>query len=152
MPTGTALWERAESRTVEIVRSGSSGATVRIVRHPGGRPLPVKTARHPRVPATEQAKARAAVAPFFGDLLPEVLFAGMIGGVDTLITECPSTDTLADIAGSSTADFALTAWHDVVMTLRRIWAQSARPGFDPALATRKHELRRQRGLEGLDFT
>lgn len=141
----------AHSRTFDVARTGSSGAAVRIVQRADGTSIAIKTARNPRVSAFEQARARDSIAPFFGHLLPEVLFAGVRHGIDTLVTECPTTDTLADIAAAN-GPRALSSWYDVAATLTRIWSRSARPGFDPASATRKHELRQRRALEGIAFT
>ncbi|MGW1053553.1 hypothetical protein [Streptomyces sp. NPDC001155] len=42
--------------------------------------MTVKTARNPRVPATQQARARYTIAPYFGARLPEVLFANTVSG------------------------------------------------------------------------
>ncbi|WP_107103055.1 phosphotransferase family protein [Wenjunlia vitaminophila] len=154
MPSGTSVRERSLSsrtaHTVRIVRTGSSGALVRIVQRPDGTLVAVKTARNPRVPAIQQARARDTIAPYFGARLPEVLFAGHHHGSDTLITRCPSVTTLADAAlrpGPTTQAAAI--WTEVTEALCQVWLQSARPGFEPALATRKHTLRLERGRHGL---
>ncbi|MEU9481223.1 hypothetical protein [Streptomyces sp. NPDC048191] len=154
MPSGTSVRERPigsrTAHTVRIVRTGSSGALVRIVRRPDGTLVAVKTARNPRVPATQQAQARDAIVPYFGARLPEVLFAGHHHGNDTLITRCPSVTTLADLAlrpGPTTQ--AAAVWAEVTEALCRVWLESARPGFEPALATRKHTLRLERAHHGL---
>ncbi|MFI9254099.1 phosphotransferase [Streptomyces sp. NPDC053069] len=154
MPSGTSVRERSLSsrtaHTVRIVRTGSSGALVRIVQRPDGTLVAVKTARNPRVPAIQQARARDTIAPYFGARLPEVLFAGHHHGSDTLITRCPSVTTLADAAlrpGPTTR--AAAVWTEVTEALCQVWLQSARPGFEPALATRKHTLRLERGRHGL---
>ncbi|MBB1242509.1 phosphotransferase [Streptomyces durbertensis] len=112
--------------------------------------MAVKTARNPRVPATEQARARETIAPYFGARLPEVLFAGHHHGYDTLISHCPSVTTLADVAlRPATAPQAAATWREVVEALSHVWLQSARPGFDPSRATRKHALRLGRARDGL---
>ncbi|WP_106962732.1 phosphotransferase [Streptomyces roseochromogenus] len=154
MPFGISVRERPLSsrtaHTVRIVRTGSSGALVRIVQRPDGSLVAVKTARNPRVSAAQQARARDTIAPYFGARLPEVLFAGHHHGSDTLITRCPSVTTLADAAlGPRPTSQAAAAWTEVTEALCRVWLQSARPGFEPALATRKHSLRLERARHGL---
>jgi hypothetical protein len=155
MSTGIPVREQLPfsrtARTVRTIRTGSSGATVRIMQEFDKRLIAIKTAHQPRVSARQQAKARDAIAPYFGDRLPRVLFAGQRHGLDTLITECPSTCTLADAVAEHDRPRALGAWADFTAALCRVWTESARPGFDPALATRNHKLRWQRGIEGLEF-
>jgi hypothetical protein len=154
MDTGTTV--RAQSlrsrttTTLRIIRTGSSGATVRIIQQADGRLLAVKTARNPRITAQQQAAARNIIAPYFGDRLPGVLFAGRHQDLELLITDCPSESTLADaVAAGSPA--ALPAWADFVSALHGVWTRSAQPGFDPARATRRHQLRWERGVDGLQF-
>jgi hypothetical protein len=42
-------------------------------------------------------------------------------------------------------------WSDVVDTLVDLWQRTAASGFDPSLATRNHEQRCHRGLQGLEY-
>lgn len=155
MNTGIPVREHPSFRTAHVVRTvrtGTSGATVRIVRQPDGQLLAVKTATNPRVPAHAQAAARKSIEPFFGSRLPEVFFAGSIYGTDTLITRCPSTTTLADaVHNQGTHGPAPAVWKDVVTMLGQVWQRTAEPGFDMSSATRKHQLRWQRGTTGLRY-
>jgi len=139
-------------RVVRIVRTGSSGATVRIVERPDGSQVAVKTARNPRVSATAQARARATIEPFIGDRLPAVLFAGTDGVTDVLIAECPSPTTLADVVAEGHAAPTITAvWDEITVALTEVWTASARPGYAHDLATRNHKRRLARAVEGLQF-
>ncbi|MCT2590522.1 hypothetical protein LHJ74_11480 [Streptomyces sp. N2-109] len=156
MTSGIPVRESTGCRTARIVRTlhtGSSGATVRIYRQPNGELRAVKSAANPRVPARAQAAARETILPFLAGRLPEVLFAGSIRGIDTLVTRCPSPTTLADsVIRCGTDGPAPAVWQDFVTTLCRVWELSGQPGFDPELATRKHALRWQRGTAGLHHT
>lgn len=135
-------------KTVRVIHTGSSGAIVRIIAPVSGPLFAIKTARNPRVPAAQQAVARGLIAPYFGEHLPQVLFAGNRRGHDTLITECPTITTLAD-AATIRPGAAIAAWQGVVRRLVHVWEQSARPGYVSEQSTRNHHLRWQRGTEGL---
>jgi len=136
---------RGAGRVVRTIRTGSSGATVTILRRTDGMYVAVKTARSPRVSAVRQAERRAAIVRFLGPRLPRVLFAGSLGARDTLVTECPSPRTLADAAMTeATTASAVVAWEEVVSTLCDVWISSAREGFDERRATRNHQHRSQR--------
>lgn len=155
MNTGISVREHPNFRTAHVVRTvrtGTSGSTVRILGLPDGQLIAVKTATNPRVPAHAQAAARKSIEPFFGNRLPRVLFAGSIHGTDTLVTSCPSATTLADAVGhQGTLGPAPAVWKDVVTALSKVWQRSAEPGFDTSSATRKHQLRWQRGTAGLRY-
>jgi len=133
-----------------VVRTGSSGALVVIVNSHGVLRA-VKTARRPRVTAVEQQLAREAINDWFPGRLPAVLFAGKVSSLDVLVTECPSSGTLADLV---TVDpvAAQHVWADVVGHVQRVWQASARPGFDAAAATRNHQMRWQRARAGLNWS
>ncbi|MGH3370145.1 MAG: hypothetical protein ACRDPR_09090 [Nocardioidaceae bacterium] len=142
-----------DSRTIHTISTGSSGATVSILEQTDGELLAVKAARGPRVSAIDQQAARAAIAPYFGEgRLPRVLFAGEQDAEDLLVTECPAVRTLADVAMSDgPVQPVLGVWTDVVNTLAAVWSRSARPGFDPDLATRNHGLRWGRAVKALQW-
>ncbi|GAB4087310.1 hypothetical protein GCM10028784_39400 [Myceligenerans cantabricum] len=157
MTTQARVRPRAHSasstQVLRVIRTGSSGATVTIVQQDDGQLVAIKTAQTPRVSAQRQAAARDAVAPYFAGRLPEVLFAASDRGTDVLVTRCPSTTTFADAVteDSGRAETHLGVWEDFVTHLRRVWTASSRPGFNPRLATRNHELRWQRARDGLDM-
>ncbi|MBB5998102.1 phosphotransferase family protein [Streptomonospora salina] len=133
-------------------RSGSSGAAVHILECADGSRVAVKVAASPRVSATGQAAARAQIAPFFGQRLPRVLYAGRHQDTDVLVTECPSPRTFADAArGHGPAPDLLATWAQIVDHLVGVWQQSAQPGYKPDRATRNHQRRLERAIDGLTY-
>jgi hypothetical protein len=154
MSSGAAQ-QRAGSnagRVLRTIETGSSGATVRIVKYLDGSLIAIKTASDPRVPAAKQKEAREAILPLFADRLPDVLFAGPHRGHDVLVTECPSALTFADEAANQGPTPALVeTWRDIAATLAGAWMASAQPGYCPERATRNHLRRLQRAVAGLRF-
>lgn len=131
-------------------RSGSSGAEVHIFDCADGSCAAVKVAASPRVSALRQEAARAQIAPFFGERLPRVLYAGRHQDNDVLITECPAPQTFADAAcdHGPTPDL-LATWTQIVDQLVTVWQQSTQPGYEPDNATRNHQRRLHRAIDGL---
>jgi hypothetical protein len=139
------------SALLRVIRSGTSGATVYLLRQPDGRTVAAKVARAPRVDAPAQAARRRLIAPRLGPHLPEVLVAEHGHGQDLLVTACPAVHTLQDLIDRHGPTPPLRAiWHEVVSALAAQWHDTARPGFAPDLATRDHRRRCQRGCQGLD--
>jgi hypothetical protein len=135
------------STLLRAIRSGSSGATVYLLQQPDGRTVATKICRTPRVDARAQAQRRHVIAGHLGTHLPRIVAADR----DVLVTECPAVHTLAELINDCGPAPALRAiWIDVVTVLTGLWRSTAVRGFVPRRATRNHELRCQRGIQGLN--
>lgn len=151
MTRETADWQ-VGSILLRRIRSGTSGADVYLLRQPDNSTVAAKVTRYARVPASVQERRRDLLARHLPDRTPPVLATASQADLDVLVTTAPSTQTLDDAVDQHgvTAQLA-TVWTDVVDTLVNLWQRTATPSFDPALATRNHELRLSRGRQGLAY-
>lgn len=134
------------------ISSGTSGADVYLLRQPDETILAAKVTRDARVPASVQQLRRDLLAHHLPEHTPRVLATASQGNLDVLVTAAPSTQTLDDAVDRHGFTAQLGAvWSDVVDTLVDLWQRTAASGFDPHLATRNHELRCHRGLQGLEY-
>jgi hypothetical protein len=143
---------QAGSIVLRRIRSGTSGAEVYLLRQPDNSTVATKVTRHARVPASSQEVRRDLLAQYLPAHTPPVLATVCEGPLDVLVTAAPGTVTLDEAVDQygATAQLA-TVWADVVDALIDLWQRTAVPGFDPALATRNHELRCRRGRQGLAY-
>ena len=133
------------------ISSGTSGAEVYLLRQPDETILAAKVTRDARVPASVQQLRRDLLAHHLPEHTPRVLATVSQGNLDVLVTSAPSTQTLDEAVDRHGFTAQLAAvWSDVVDTLVDLWQATAASGFDPHLATRNHELRCHRGLQGLE--
>ncbi len=142
---------QAGSFLLRTIRSGTSGAQVFLLRQPGGTTVATKVTRNPRVSSTVQAKRHDLVAQHFASHTPAVLDTATEAGLDVIVTAAPAVWTLdeaIDCLGPTPGLHAV--WRDVVAALVTVWRSTAQPGFDPANATRNHDLRCRRGHQGLE--
>ncbi|MGA3525277.1 phosphotransferase family protein [Melissospora conviva] len=142
---------QAGSLLLRTIRSGTSGARVFLLRQPGGSTVATKVTRNPRVSSSVQAQRHALMTKHFASHTPAVLGTAAEAGLDVIVTAAPavwSLDEAIDRLGPTPELYA--AWRDVVAALVTVWRSTARPGFDPAHATRNHDLRCRRGLQGLE--
>lgn len=134
------------------ISSGTSGADVYLLRQPDETILAAKVIRDARVPASVQQLRRDLLAHHLPEHTPRVLATASQGNLDVLVTAAPSTQTLDDAVDRHSFPAQLGAvWSDVVDTLVDLGHRTAASGFDPHLATRNHELRCHRGLQGMEY-
>ncbi|MEU6022650.1 phosphotransferase [Micromonospora sp. NPDC047134] len=139
------------SLLLRTIRSGTSGAEVFLLRQPDGATVATKVTRNPRVSSAVQLQRHALMAKHFDSHTPPVLGTATEAELDIIVTAAPalwSLDEAIDRHGPTPELYAI--WRDVVVVLVTVWQSTARPGFDPAHATRKHDLRCRRGLRGLE--
>ncbi|MFI7550783.1 phosphotransferase family protein [Micromonospora sediminimaris] len=142
---------QAGSILLRTIRSGTSGAEVFLLRQPGGATVATKATRSPRVSSSVQVQRHALMAKHFASHTPAVLGTATEAALDVIVTAAPavwSLDEAIDRLGPTPELYA--AWRDVVVALVTVWRSTARPGFDPGHATRNHDLRCRRGLQGLE--
>lgn len=139
---------RALGSTLQrAVVTGTSGATVYLLRQPDGRTVATKVCRDPRVDPRAQAERRDAIAGWLSPHLPKVLVANS----EALVTDCPAQYTLQELIDTyGPTPFLRGIWSSVVETLVGLWGATAAAGYSPQRATRNHQLRCQRGMEGVD--
>lgn len=134
------------------IRSGTSGAEVFLLQQPGGTTIATKVTRNPRVRSSAQAQRRDVMAHHLPAHTPAVLLTASEADLDVIVTAAPATWTLDEAVDQHGPTAQLRAvWSDVVASLTDMWRATARPGFDPHLATRNHDLRCRRGIRGLDY-
>lgn len=142
---------QAGSFLLRTIRSGTSGAQVFLLRQPGGATVATKVTRNPRVSSSVQAQRHDLMAQHFASHTPAVLGTATEAELDVIVTAAPAVWTLDEAIGRLGPTPELHAiWRDVVVALVKVWRSTARPGFDPAHATRNHQLRCRRGHQGLE--